>query len=467
MRGCNYKRKFEELEEKFANEQGLPFASMIAREETEEVLEKANIKYRKRRLTPFISLWAFLSQVFEGDSSCRKTTERILAFFVSQGTKLFALTESAYCQAKKRLKESFLKGLAHDVGKKVSESAKEEQLWFSRRVKIMDSTGILMANTPDNQKKYPQCEKCKPDCGYPILRLAVLFCLCTGVVLELYLDPIKVSEREMFRRFYALLTPGDIALGDRGCCSYADIFLLKKQNVDCVFRVHGSKKVDFESENPRRIRLGYKDQLIEWYKPNRPKTSSWTVEEYSQFPSSMWVRELQYNVENPGFRTTKVTLVTTLLDAEIYPASALAELYQRRWDAEINLRHIKTTMKMEFINAKTPEMVRKAIFAHILIYNLIRRIMWFAAILHNVPPIRVSFKGTLDRISVYLPQLALASDPEIKKSLYQCLFWRISQDLLPIRRNRIYARCVKSRKNFPRISQSRAEYRATVLRRAS
>jgi hypothetical protein len=70
------------------------------------------------------------------------------------GIKLFHLAESAYWQAKKRLKETFLKSLTCDIAKDLSHSVKPEHLWCGRRVKTIDSSGILMADTGGGSKTW-------------------------------------------------------------------------------------------------------------------------------------------------------------------------------------------------------------------------------------------------------------------------------------------------------------------------
>jgi len=459
MRRVYNKQKWNEVEKKFNEEQGLPFMKALPEEEIREVLEKENVKYRKRVFTPIIVIWAFLSQILDGDSSCRKTAARVLAFLLAQGENIYSATASGYCRAKERLKKSVLARLVRSVGEKTSAMAQTEHLWRGRRVKTFDSSTLLMQDTKKNQAKFPQWKNDKP--GFPIVRWAVLFCLATGMVLEMYLAPMNTSERVLFRRFYNTLSPGDVVLADRGGCSFYDMALLILKGVDAVFRIHASRKVDFR----QGIRLGKKDHIVAWNKPRfDPRKNALTRKEYDQLPNTIWVREVEVTIQRPAFRTKHVILATTLTDCEIYTKDDLAELYLRRWEAELNLRHLKTTLKMEMLKSKTPEMGYKEVWAHLLLYNLIRRVMWEAGTLHNVPPLRISFKGTLDRIDVFLPQLAAATDYK-KHSLYTFLLWTISQDIVPRREGRIYQRCIKRRrKPFPLMQMSRSEYRNHIRR---
>ena len=109
-------------------------------------------------------------------------------------------------------------------------------------------------------------------------------------------------------------------------------------------------------------------------------------------------------------------------------------------------------------------MARKEVWTNFLAYNLIRRVMWEAGTLHGSPPLRISFKGTLDHINAFLPQLQSASTMKRKKELLDLLLETIAKDVIPKRENRIYKRCVKQRKNsYPFMTESRRSYRTRIL----
>lgn len=449
-----HKQKFQEIEKKFAHDQGLPFQEALPEAEIREAIEENNIQYRHRTLTPFIIIWAFLSQILDEDSSCKKAVKNIKAFFRAKGIRK-QLTDSAYCQGRKRLPTPLLSNLALKVAKKQEAAIPAEHLWCGRRVKIVDGSSFNTADTPKNQRAYPQSSSQKPGCGFPIARIVVLFCLATGMIVEMYLAPMTWSERRLFMIHYRDLTPGDVILGDRGFCSYAEIALLMMRDIDCVFRMNATKKVDFTSG---RI-MGYHDHIVTWEKPTSCPDLL-TSEEFRTLPNTLELREIRYWVAIPGFRTQEVTLVTTLLDTQRYAKWNLAELYRLRWSAELFLRDIKITMNMEFINSKTPAMVKNQVWAHVLAYNLIRRIMWQAGELYHIPPLRISFKGTLDTLDVYLPRLASANS-RMFCQLYEDFLFTIAHDLIPNRRNRYEPRVIKRRKKptYSYLFYRRSEYR--------
>ena len=105
-------------------------------------------------------------------------------------------------------------------------------------------------------------------------------------------------------------------------------------------------------------------------------------------------------------RKQRVTLVTTLLDPVAYPAEKLIALYARRWNLELALRHLKTTMGMEALRCQSPDMVEKELLAYLVADNLVRCLMAEAVAGAGVEMERVSFKGTVDAVRQYTAAIA-------------------------------------------------------------
>ncbi len=126
-----------------------------------------------------------------------------------------------------------------------------------------------------------------------------------------------------------------------------------------------------------------------WHKPkHRPHTM--TAKEFAALPEQVQVREVHLLIRQQGFRPKEIILVTTLVDSKVYTKAKLAQLYKFRWEVEVNLRHVKTTLGMEMLRGKTPAMVRKEIYVHLMAYNLLRTLMWEAAKKAGVTPMRIS-----------------------------------------------------------------------------
>jgi len=240
-------------------------------------------------------------------------------------------------------------------------------------------------------------------------------------------------------------------VGDRLYCIYADICALQQRSVDVVFRHHSARPVDLRQGQ----RLGPTDRLVCWTKPTQcPPGLPPSL--YESLPPTLTVRVVQGSIEENGFRTRQVTLVTTLLDPIAYPKVEIAHLYQRRWAAEIDLRHLKTTMAMDVLRTKSPEMIGKEVALYFLAYNLIRSLMAQAGQQQGSDPLRLAFKGALQHLASFVP--FLAQDAPHRRALrYEMLLTLVASEQLPDRSGRVEPRAVKRRpKAYPWLQQPRA-----------
>jgi hypothetical protein len=310
-----------------------------------------------------------------------------------------------------------------------------------------------MPDTPENQEMYPQPRTQKKGAGFPLARIVTVASHETGAMLDLAIGPWSgkgTGEHALLRKILHVFKPGDVALGD---CYYASFFLiamLLDMRVDAVFPVHGARHNDFR----RGKRLGKKDHLVQWRKPARP---TWMDKEtYDKFPDCITVREVMVSNASDGFRSRSRIVVTTFLNPKEVPKKELALLYDNRWCVELDLRSIKETMHMGILRGKTPAMVHKEIWAHILAYNLIRKIMAQAAITHNRNPREISFKLALQMIDAFR-QAGILS--EKNKENYMRLLKAICYKKIGNRPGRREPRRIKRRpKAFPRMQKSRHLY---------
>jgi hypothetical protein len=450
MRISSIGRSIAVIKQKFSQSLGLPFQEVLPESLVDEALEAEGICYRERMFSPKVTVWGFLSQVLDKDKSCQNVVSRIIAWLASAGKPVPSSDPSAYCQARKRLGEGVLRRLFTKVAENQQAQVSQEQHWRGHRVVIGAGSTVVMPDTPANQEAYPQHGTQAEGCGFPIARVVALFGLATGAVQELLISPWKTSELALARQLYPRLHPNDLFLADRTFCSYGDIYLLQQQHVEVLLRMHQRRKFDFR----RGKRLGKKDHLVTWTKPNScPKGLSREI--YDQLPPTLTLRELSSTIEQKGFRTKHVTVVTTLLDPKRYPKVALAELYGLRWTAELDLRHLRSTMGMEMLTTKTPEMVRKEIYCHLLAYNLIRALMGDAALRHNVSPLRLSVQSTIRHLLNFLPQLAQAGRSK-RARLYLQLLHTVAQEEVPKRPGRYHPRVRKRRpKPYPLMNKPR------------
>lgn len=432
---------------------GQPAASLLSEEVLQETLQGEKVSYRKRLFCPMVTLWAWLCQVLDADKSCKNALSRIIAYLGASGQAVPSTCTAAYCRARKRLNTLWVLGLIRKTGTPLHQQAPSHWLWCGRRVAVVDGSTVLMADTPANQQQYPQHKKQKQGCGFPIARIVALFSLATGAVMDGAIAEMKTGEVNLFRPFYQRLHAGWVILGDRLFGSYADITWLAQQGIDSVFRLHGRRKCDFR----RGKRLGRWDHLVVWQKPKQCPPGM-SKERFGLLPPSQCVREVRFLMEQIGFRTKPVTLVTTLLDANAYPKSSLAQLYGLRWQAEISLRHLKTRMQMEFLSCKTPEMVQKEFYIHLLAYNLIRTVQSQAGQQHTVQPTTLSFAATVQHVRIFVTLMAVISD-ERRRHVYTLLLVLVASEKLRDRPHRREPRVKKRRpKPYPWMTKPRQDY---------
>jgi Transposase DDE domain len=414
-------RQVDSVVRRIVQTAGLPFATLLPQDQVELALQEENVSWSERLYTPLVTLWIFLSQVLDPDHSMRQAVARFIAHRVQNGQRPCSADTGAYAKARQRLPEGVLMRLTKQTGQPTAQTSLDWN-WHGRQVKVVDGSTVSMPDTAANQEAYPQSNTQKAGAGFPILRFVVLFSLAIGTVLEAAVGPYKgkqTGETALLRSLHASLHEGDVLLADRYYCTYFDIALLLERRVDIVMRMHQHRRVDFRHGR----RLGRYDHIVTWAKPkNRP---AWLDQEtYDRLPATLTLRELKVTVTSKFYRSRSIVVATSLLDAEPYPKTDVADLYRARWNAELHLRALKTTLQMDVLRGKTPATVRKELWMHLLVYNLIRQTMVQAATEHGLEPGTISFKGTLQTLNAFASvlQTSSAADlPAVCRALWEAM----------------------------------------------
>jgi hypothetical protein len=406
----------EILKQQFMQSLGLLWQELLPESRLNELLQEENVSYRNSVYTPIVTLWAMVEQVFDPDKSLSNVVKRMSSWLAAAGAPSPSSDTGAYSKARQRLPESILQRLVPEVAESLEQQVPLVQQWCGRRVRVCDGTTVLMSDSVANQAEYPQHSNQKPGCGLPLAKLVVIFSLLTGAVVAACIAPFDWSEIVMSRLLYGDLDPEDVLLADQAYGSYVDLAWVQQQGADAVFRKHHARSSDFR----RGKKLGIGDHQVVWHKPKQcPKHMN--ESELAALPSTLMVREVCLRLTRRGFRDQTIIVVTTLLDAKRYTARQLTRLYGLRWQAaEVNLRHLKTTLKMEMLTAKTPAMVRKEIWTHLFAYTLLRTLMWKATETSNHTPFHLSLQTARQQFNQMLPLLATMAK-SIRKQLYQVL----------------------------------------------
>jgi len=365
-----------------------------------EVTEAHLPEHRERLYPPTVTLAMFLGQVLAADGSCQQAVDGWAVSRALEGLSSQSLRTGGYCRACGRLPLSLVQTLPREGALALSQGAPAAWGWRGRRVKLLDGTGISMPDTADNWARFPQPSCQAVGVGFPLARMCALTCLGSGALLDAAVGPHRGSghsELDLARSLLPALRAGDLLLAD---ALYANYFLfahLIEAGVDALFEQHGSRRTDFRCGQ----HLGVRDHLVHWRKPcSRPAWMS--PEQYQAAPEQITVREAKV-----GGRI----LVTTMLDASSVDKRELDALYRRRWNIELDLACIKTTLGMDVLACRTAAMVEKELWVHLLAYNLIRLIMAQAGLQAGCAPRQLSFKHTVQTCNAWLPHVLSSGKP--------------------------------------------------------
>jgi putative transposase len=447
---------FGRLANQFRNSDSLFFDSQLSIKAIQNGCLALGHEFRDRIYSPAVTVWMFIGQVLLPDHSCRDAISRLNVWRVARGMKPASIDTASYVEARQRLPEQLLLDLAKNSAKDCVSQTRSNWLWKDRVVKTVDGFTVTMPDTVDNQREYPQSKSQKPGVGFPIVRVVMIFSLAVGVALEIALGKYsgkQVGETSLLRSKVSTVLPGEVLLAD---CYYATYWLLATawQNAfDLVCKSHHRRKVDFR----RGIKLGALDQIVSYAKPSR-RPYWMSVEEYEAAPEAVFVRHLRYQVTQPGFRTRTIVIATTMLNHLADTVEDIADLFRQRWQVEIDIRSLKTHMKMEHLRCMSPEMVRKEIYCHMLAYNLVRRTIVESASIFNKLPRQLSFKGAVQALNAFMSALA-ACGSNIEKQ-YQCLLLTVSENIIGDRPDRIEPRKIKRRpKPYKLLNEPRSKAR--------
>jgi hypothetical protein len=415
---------------------------------------------RQRVFSLRLTFQCFVWQMLKPKTSCREVVRAVQALFNALGKAPLDEDSSGYVQARQRLPRERLEKALEVTAARADQRVQGQGRLNGRPVKVVDCSCAQMADTPENQERFPQSRSQKSGCGFPLMKILALFALGSGAITKIVMDHWRNHDLRLLRRVWEYLSKGDIILGDRAYADYTTLASLTRQEVDVLARLPRTRKVDFRRA---QTRLGRQDALFEWTK-NQRQSDILSAQEWASLPEKITVRILRFDAIIRG-RKQRVTLVTTLLDSKAYPAEKLIALYARRWNLELAFRHLKTTMGMEELRCKTPDMAEKEVLAYMVAYNLIRCLMAQAVARAQLDMERVSFKGTVDAVRQYTSAIQGARNRNRRQELWDRLVESIVRDLVPLRPDRKEPRAVKRRpKPYPLLNKPRHKYKETPHR---
>jgi len=403
------------------------------------------------------TFWGWIWQVLQGNTSCREVVRQVQALFAVFSDHCVDKGNSAYCQARRKLAASLLEKAFAASQRSAEKQAPASKLLQGRPLKMADGSGVRVPDSPKNRQAFPPAKNQHAKPSFPILKMVALFSAASGAVLAKATGSLHQSELRLLMSLGQQLQPKDILCGDRHFGCFVLTAWLKTLQVDLLARLPSTRKVDFRKALKR---WGAQDALFRWLKPAQPSTLL-SAEQWAVLPQEMTVRIIRTRIERPGFRTRQLTVVTTLLDAQLYPAQEILTAYLKRWRLEMCLDDLKTTLGMERLSCQSPEMLEKELLVFLTAHNLLRWLMAQAANLNGVEVERISFKGTLDAFRQWTA--ALVQVHGVRKKRRRTEIWRkfletLGADLVPLRPGRKEPRAVKKRSKYPPLSKPRHKY---------
>ena len=456
--------RFHAVAETFLNRPGLPFADVLGADDIERAFAEHDALFAADAIFSYaVVLWAFLGQSLRDGkgAACAAAVADITNYAQQLGLPVPSGDTGDYCRARAKLPPAVLQTLTGHVAEGLDAQAPQWWLWHGRHGKLVDGFTFTMPDTPANQQAFPQLTSQEPGVGFPIARACAVLSLATGAIHDLAMGPYQgkeTGEPALLREILDSFHRGDVAVFDRCFCSYMMLALLQCRGVDVCARRHQCRQTDLR----RAKRLGAGDWLVTWVRPQRP---DWMAQEtYAAIPQTLTLREVTFDVSEPGKRTERITVVTTLTDPATYPAEDIAELYGFRWNAELDILQIKQTLHLDHLRCKSPEMIVREVWVTLLAYNLIRKVIATAAAVHDKQPRQLGF--TLACQTVLSSWLLLATDScRDPGATWDAALEHIAANEVANRPGRIEPRVLKRRRHrYPLMTQPREPLRRKLLK---
>ena len=402
---------------------------------------------RRRGYDSATTLWAMLSQTMRG-SSQRDVVRELQAVDELLGRPVRSGNTGSYAEARGRLSDATVESAHERLAERIEQMTPQEQVRSGRLLSV-DATGVQLDDTKANLKyyKYAACQK--PGCGFPVMQQVALMDLGSGTVIDAIETAQDEGESPLFEAgLRHHIGEGDVLLADRAYCSFVNIIRVLEAGGDALMRLNSSRNKEALKKSD--------DVVVRWRRPDFSASPLHLFhEDWEQLPESIEVRLVRYRVAMKGYRTREVLMATTLMEESV---DELAALYRRRWEIETEFRHLKTTLGMEHIHVKSPEMAYKQMYVFFIAHNLIRWLMLQAANEHDVDPTRISFKGAVDCMQRWISEMAHLKRKDfaaMKDRMLQIL----ARDIVPKRPDRIEPRRLKKRlKRFTLLTFPRSKY---------
>ncbi len=424
-----------------------------------EFLASIDPTSRQRHFGHLPVFWAWLAQILEANNSCAKAVGLIQAWCQAQGLPVPACDNGAYCKARKRLSETFLAAVSERIISALGARVRQEDLWHGFTLKAIDGSSVKLMDTLENQEAYPQPSTQKKGCGFPVMSVSGLLNLSHGGWGAFHTGPLTTHDLVSGAELLGHIGEGDLLLADRAYCSYGFIASVLAKGGHAVMRLHGQREAALDWRKGRRI--SPHERLITWKRPAfsaSPKKLS--REEWEAMPQRLELRLIELAYEDRNGRRRDLIVVTTLVDPKQYDGMELFHLYARRWEIELKLRDVKTTLGFEMMPVRTPAMAGKTLMMIQIACNLLRTLMQRAAETTGAATGAMSFMASIHTVaSMHESFRAFARQPAKRSSHRNFLIALLAAKPIDHRPHRSEPRALKRRpKPFALLTEHRSKF---------
>jgi len=424
-----------------------------------ERLREISRSRRQRVYDQVTTFWVWLDQVLERNESCAQAVAKVQAMRQEAGLPRPSSNTAAYCTARTEMDDELLEQINAMVCQSMARRVGRDEQWNSMVLKAIDGSSVKLQDTGANQTEYPQPESQQPGCGFPVMAITGLLNLSHGGWEAFATAPW--NRHDLFGALQLLehFEPGDLVLADRAFNSYEFVALLLARGAHSLMRLHQARTKNLNWRKGRRI--GRNQRIVEWKKPAFRANGLVSVEQWASLPETMSIRLVRTQIIDRSGKKVWLIVATTLLDNDAQNGQQLVDLYARRWEIELRLRDVKTTLAMEEFHVRTPAMARKTLSMVMIAYNLLKSLIQAAGQNNAIALDQLSFKGTLDTVQSYQERYrGRQRHHRVRRRILAELLDTVADKMIDFRPGRHEPRAVKRRpKPYQRLTKPRAQFR--------
>lgn len=410
--------------------------------------------YRERRYGPVVTVFHFVAQAIQREESFAATWQEFGTALAADLPDLPVRSPdlSALTHARSRLPKEVLQRLAAEACEATNDTPMTR--WRGFRLRALDCTTVSMPREAQLFAHFGAHRARTTTVRYPLATFAALLDVGTSLIVDYRFGPFDPAEKSTTRPLLERLGPGDLLLGDRGFSGSPTLARVRATGADFLMRKHALLKV---SDLPVRTRLGKNDFISEI-----PISKSARREDPS-LPPTVRVRLFRATWKTPADESVTEWFVTSLEDARRFKKATLGKLYHQRWRQETSYLEFKVTFHADVLRSKTVANIEKEVAAHVLAYQLVRRLIVAAARTHEANPTQTSFLNAA-RWVVGFSQRMAASPTSRLPDLYKRLLAVVAATSIDVRPGRLEPRALtREWKHYSHLRVTRSQWRRNRL----